>query len=85
MSTSHLHTHAELAALLSQNLGMEKALELVSAAAKELTFGAELTMEQGLEILERIAVQPGLVGIAARFAKSRVLLRWGSVTDAPQR
>lgn len=81
MSTSHLHTHAELAALLSQNLGMEKALELVTAAAKELSFGAELTMEQGLEILERIAVQPGLVGIAARFAKSRVLLRWGSTSE----
>lgn len=78
MSTSHLHTHAELAALLSQNLGMEKALDLVGVAAKDLSFGAELTMEQGLEILERIAVQPGLVGIAARFAKSRVLLRWGN-------
>lgn len=78
MSTSHLHTHAELAALLSQNLGMEKALDLVGVAAKELSFGAELTMEQCLEILERIAVQPGLVGIAARFAKSRVLLRWGN-------
>jgi hypothetical protein len=77
LSTTHLHTHAELAALLSQNLGMEKALDLVGSAAKELSIGAELSMEQGLEILERIAVQPGLVGIAARFAKSRVLLRWG--------
>lgn len=78
MSTSHLHTHAELAALLSQNLGMEKALDLVGVASKELSFGAELTMEQGLEVLERIAGQPGLVGVAARFAKSRVLLRWGA-------
>lgn len=76
MSTK-LHTHAELAALLSQNLGMEKALDLVGAAARDLSYGSELSMEQGLEILERIAVQPGLVGIAARFAKSRVLLRWG--------
>lgn len=77
-TTTHTHTHAELAALLSQNLGMEKALELVGTAARELNFGGELTIEQGLEILERIAAQPGLVGIAARFAKSRVLLRWGS-------
>ena len=76
MSTN-LHTHAELAALLSQNLGMEKALELVGVAARELSYGTELSMEQGLEVLERIAVQPGLVGIAARFAKSRGLLRWG--------
>jgi hypothetical protein len=81
LSTSHLHTHAELAALLSQNLGMEKALDLVGNAARELSFGSELSMEQGLEVLERIAVQPGLVGIAARFAKSRVLLRWGNAAS----
>ena len=76
-----LHTHNELAALLSQNLGIEKGLELVGVAARELQFGPQLTKEQGLAILEHIAVQPGLVGIAARFAKSRVLLRWGDSTS----
>ncbi len=73
-----LRTHPELAAMLSQNLGLEKALDLVSAAAKELNFGAELSLEQGLAVLELVAGQPGLIGIAARFAKSRALLRWNS-------
>jgi hypothetical protein len=35
-------------------------------------------VKQGLEVLERIASQPGLVGITARFAKSRVLLKWNA-------
>ncbi len=73
---SHPHARTELASLLSQNLGTEKANELVSAAARELGFGDPLSTSQCLEILERVAAQPGLVGIAARFAKSRVLLRW---------
>ena len=72
------HRRAELASLLSQNIGAEKAGELVDTAAKELRFGDEITVEQALEILERIAAQPGLVGSTARFAKSRVLLRWAT-------
>lgn len=73
------HSRPELAALLSQNLGTEKATELVTAAARELGFlTPSLSTQQCLEVLERIAVQPGLVGIAARFAKSRVLLRWSN-------
>ena len=73
------HSRTELAALLSQNLGTEKAVELVTAAAKELGFfDASLSTQQCLGVLERIAAQPGLVGIAARFAKSRVLLRWSN-------
>jgi hypothetical protein len=75
-TTATGHSYAELAALLSQNLGTEKATELVVHAAKELTFSEPLSTSQCLEVLERIAAQPGLVGIAARFAKSRVLLRW---------
>ena len=72
------HMRIELASLLSQNLGIEKASEIVEVAADELGFSEPLTTTQCLEVLERVAVQPGLVGIAARFAKSRVLLRWGS-------
>ena len=77
-TTMQGHSYTELAALLSQNLGTEKATELVVAAAKELAFAEPMSTTQCLEVLERIAVQPGLVGIAARFAKSRVLLRWST-------
>jgi len=38
----------------------------------------EYDREQTLQVLERIAQQPDLVGIAARFVKSRVHLPWGS-------
>lgn len=78
MNQANLHTIDELAGLLSQNIGIEKATELVRAAARELALGERVTPEQGLAVLERIAAQPGIVGIAARFAKSRVLLRWGA-------
>lgn len=78
MSESSLHNKSELASLLSHNIGVEKANELVDVAARELRCGDELTVAQALEILEHIAAQPGIVGISARFAKSRVLLRWGN-------
>ena len=77
------HSRIELASLLSQNLGTEKAQELVGVAAQELGFGDPLSTPCCLEVLERIAAQPGLVGIAARFAKSKVLLRWPS--EQPRR
>jgi hypothetical protein len=78
---SNTHSRSELASLLSANLGAEKAGELVGIAAGELAFGDPLTTTQCLDVLERIAAQPGLVGIAARFAKSRVLLRWGGAEN----
>ena len=84
MNVPNEHTRADLAALLSQNLGTEKALELVAHASRELSFAEPMTTNQCLEILERIAAQPGLVGIAARFAKSRVLLRWASSETPPR-
>ena len=59
-------------------LPARKANELVAHAATELGFSGPLATTQCLEVLERIAAQPGLVGIAARFAKSRVLLRWSA-------
>ena len=71
------HSRTELASMLSQNLGIEKAKELVGEAADQLGLSDDLTSAQCLDVLEKVAEQPGLVGIAARFAKSRVLLRWG--------
>jgi hypothetical protein len=67
-----------LSALLSGALGEANARELVARAAKDAQVDlAQLTRANALEILERLASEPGIVGITARFAKSRaVLQRW---------
>lgn len=76
-SPGDTHTREELAQLLSQNLGVEKATEIVRLACEQLGSPPALTLEQALAVLEKIAESPGLVGITARFAKGRVILQWG--------
>ena len=57
-------------------LGTEKSEELVAASAKHLGYAAEtLDVDRALRILESLESQAGLVGVAARFAKSRVVSR----------
>lgn len=74
---TQMHTQAEVAGLLSQNIGIEKATDLVSTACAELGIaGTEMSRDQCLAVLEHLSGSPGLVGIAARFAKSRAILRW---------
>lgn len=69
-------------ALLSGTLGEEKATAIVDEAAQALGYGASLNRDQALSVLEHIAQSSGLVGIAARFAKSRVHLVWsGGASD----
>jgi hypothetical protein len=65
-----------LAALLSPSLGDAKADEVVRAAMEALRFHPfkPLDTQQALEVLEQVAQTPGIVGVAARFAKSRVHL-----------
>lgn len=66
---------AELVRMLSPSLGQQKAESLIVEAAGALGLRAELiARSDALRILEKIADQPGLVGITARFAKSRVHL-----------
>ena len=65
-----------MAELLAATLGEEKAAELVNAAAAEVGLGATFGREDALGVLERLADAPGLVGITARFAKSRACLLW---------
>lgn len=66
---------AELVRLLSPSLGQQKAEALVKQAADELKLRSDsLARSDALRVMERIADQPGLVGITARFAKSRVHL-----------
>ncbi len=66
---------AALAELLASALGEAKAVELVDRAARELgIFAPALTRDQSLEVLGRLADDPGLVGITARFARGRLHL-----------
>jgi hypothetical protein len=67
----------ELALLLSSSIGLEKAQECVSDAIRLLGFSRlGLTRSEALAVLELLAEQPGIVGVTARFAKSRVHLKW---------
>ena len=69
-------SRADLAKLLAQALGNEKASEVVQKAASKLGIRRDpLDKGQALSVLEQIAQTPGLVGITARFAKSRLHLR----------
>ena len=58
-------------------LGEAKARDVVAKATKALNIsGNEIATPQALLVLEKIAAEPGLVGITARFAKARAILSW---------
>lgn len=68
----------ELVPLLERSLGREKSRALLEQAlAMQGAHGGRCTHEQALAALELLAKEPGLVGITARFAKPRFLLRAG--------
>jgi hypothetical protein len=64
-----------LARMLSQSVGEQKATEVVNATADRLGYNGMLTEEQAMALLEKVAGEPGIVGVAARFARSRLILR----------
>lgn len=65
----------ELVALLAPTLGTEKSEELVGAAMLMLGFPrGPIERRQALAILELSAKAEGIVGIASRFAKARLIL-----------
>jgi hypothetical protein len=65
----------EIARLLSAGIGMERAEASVNAAIGALKLEpSTLTRAQALAVLEHVAAEPGVVGVTARFAKSRFLL-----------
>lgn len=66
-------TTARIAELLAPTLGLEKSSEVAEAAAAKLGFSTgSLTMAQTTAILDDLARTPGMVGIAARFARTRL-------------
>lgn len=66
----------KLSKLLSQSVGDEKARAAIDAAARDLGLAHrdDLSVDEALSILERVAETPGIVGVTARFAKSRLHL-----------
>jgi hypothetical protein len=70
---------SEVAALLSSAMGTKKAQEIVLATARHLGFTAErLDKAQAMALLDHLAVEPGVVGLCARFGKARLILRFAA-------
>ena len=73
-------TRSTLVELLAPALGEATATDVVRRASLELRIpDGTLTHKQALAVLDKVAYVPGLVGISARFVKSRLILRWGGV------
>jgi len=63
---------------LEGSLGRDAANSVVVSVCRELRLNPnQFTLETGLQVCERIAQEPGLVGIAGRFAKMKLILEWG--------
>jgi hypothetical protein len=67
-------TLADLATMLAPTLGQEKSEELLRGAAAELGLaGAFLEPRHALAVVDRLGGLPGMVGVAARFVRTRYL------------
>lgn len=71
----------ELRDTLQSAIGQQRAHTAIHEAARELGLeGPGLTRDQALELLGTVAETEGLVGISARFARSRLLTRWAQAS-----
>jgi hypothetical protein len=76
-SSPHTFDLPSIAALLSKSVGDETALTVVRAAARKLgVIGSVLDQDRTLEILEEVATSPGLIGVTARFCRSRLIAQF---------
>lgn len=74
-------TLEELRSALQSALGQQRAQAAIDQAARRLGIaGPGLTRDQALEVLGAVAETDGLVGISARFARSRLLTRWAQAS-----
>jgi hypothetical protein len=71
---------SQLVGLLAPTLGLEKTEEVVQAASRKLRIplGDELTGAQAAAILDELTQWNGIVGVVARFVKTR-----GELEDLP--
>ncbi len=61
-----------IAALLARTLGQEKSEEVVGTALRRLGLRpGPLTPLEGRAVLDNLGAEPGIVGVTARFARSR--------------
>jgi len=68
-------TREELSALLAPTVGQERSDEVVHEALRRMGYPLErFSHQQGLEVLEALTREEGLVGVAARFAKARLIM-----------
>lgn len=75
IQSSGLTTVDTLVSQLSQALGEEKAREVLEDTIVGMGLsGGALTREQALQVLGLVAETPGIVGVCARFARSRFML-----------
>jgi hypothetical protein len=71
------YTRADLVSMFAASIGEGVANDRILHTARNLGLPTDsFTLEEAQRILEDIASEPGLIGITARFAKSRVALRW---------
>jgi hypothetical protein len=70
-----------LVQLLAPRLGHEQGTDVLSDAATRLGLQPEqIEFAQALELLDELARSEGLVGVVARFAKARLMLRTEQLT-----
>lgn len=65
----------DIVAQLSRTIGDEKARDVVDRALTNTELLPPLELEEALEVLDAVAEnEVGIVGVTARFAKSRLFL-----------
>lgn len=75
---------SELVGLMRESLGDDKASQLVVSTAAELGMSTfDFSAEEATRVLEAIARTPGLVGITAMLAKSRLTRLVREMASAP--
>ncbi len=66
----------DLARMLAASIGDARGEEVVKATLARLSLTeSEVTRDQALEVLEILAKEAGVIGVTARFAKARMLLK----------
>lgn len=66
-----------VASLLGSAIGEERATAMIKEIARAFGFSDdELTLQEAIAVLEKLAERPGVVGVTARFAKTRLHLQF---------